>query len=112
MPLAVLLAENDTKLWKTPRSQKGLCYSGIILRQIWNICAFLLVAAFCSVLKSSLIKEREPTVLKWNHEIPESDIPVFISSQSKSAFEAFSYSPYYIDRWIFENTKKVFYFGR
>jgi len=112
MPLAILLAENSTKLWKTPDLQKGHQYSGVILRQVWNICAFILVAAFCSVLKSSLIKKKEPQTLKWNHEIPENDIPVIMSSQSKSAFEAFSYSPYYLDRWLFENAEKVFYWSR
>jgi len=110
LPFAILLGENNVKLWKKPSQSKA--NSGPIARLVWSLGAIIQVAAFSSVLKSVLVKNKELKTLEKNNEIIDSQIPVILSFESEIAFQAYKASPFYLDRWLYDNADHVFFWNR
>jgi len=80
---------------------------GIFLRQIWTWMCVLLVAAFGSAIKSILIKQPEKTYISQVHELVDAGLPVYVVAASEELFEALYYSPFSLDRWLYENAREV-----
>jgi len=108
LPIEVLFAEHHSKAYATPRSGKFV-FSGLSLpvRQIWTWMCILFTATFSSTMKSNLIKEPEKKLISHLHEMVGSGIPVRLFMESYTQVEMMKYSPFWSDRWLYENVEDV-----
>jgi len=106
MPLGMLFAENHYMKFKYPRVQM-FAFSGITLRQTWLWSCLLLTAAYTSTIKSILIKEPERQFISNIQDLPRSNLPIYLTVDSKEQFESFKYSPFRFDNWLYENANML-----
>jgi len=110
LPLEILFAEHHSTKFALLRVST-FALSGIPLRQVWTWMALLLVAAYSSNIKSTLIKQPEQKLISQYQDIPSSGIPVHFVTQGPAEFEALQYSPYYFDQWLYANSDDVLYWS-
>jgi len=67
------------------------------------LVSILIIASYNSAIKASLTKQTQPTFITQLHEIVGSGIPIYHSFLSEESFEALKESPYYFDKWLYEN---------
>jgi len=106
LPYEILFAEHHNMSFKyigCKRFEVG----GVILRQVWTWMCVLIIAAFCSTIKSVLIKQPEKKYISQLHEMIGSGIPVILSTYSEEDLQGLKYSPYFLDRWLHDNAREV-----
>jgi len=106
LPFEILFAEHHSPQFKLPINQR-FAISGLILRQIWTWTSLVIIFAYTSGIKSTLIKKPELKLISQIHEIPNSQIPIYYVADYPEYYDLLEHSSHPFEQWLHANIEEV-----